>query len=70
MSKYDFVFYKGEDLIEIGSRQEIAKKLNLTPSYITYLKSPSYLKRYEKMKNRKNSPIVIKIEKVEEVWKI
>lgn len=60
MSKENiYAVYKGDEFIDLGTRKELAEKLNLKPSTIKFLSTPIYRKR---IKDETNSLIAIKIE--------
>lgn len=55
-----FALYKGDEFIDLGTRQELAKKMGVTPKTISYLSTPA---RMRKIKDKENkSLIAIKIE--------
>ena len=43
-----YAFYKGEEVISIGTKKELAKNLNLKMNTITYYVSNTYKERCEK----------------------
>lgn len=60
MSKENvYVIYKGDKFIDLGTKKELAKKLNVTPQTIYFYTTPSYQKR---IKDYSKKMIVIKIE--------
>jgi len=50
MSK-EYALYKGEELLHIGTIEEIAKAENVKPETIAFYKRPSYIKRRKTGKN-------------------
>lgn len=60
MSKENiYAVYKGDEFIDLGTKKELAKKLNLKPSSVHFLSTPTYRKR---IKDISNSLIVIRID--------
>lgn len=57
----EFALYKGEELLAIGTTEEIAKQLNNSVSTIVYYRSKAYKRRIEK-RNTKNARLLIPIE--------
>lgn len=58
--KKTFALYRGDQFIDLGTRQELAKKMGVTPKTISYLSTPA---RMRKIKGKENkSLIAIKIE--------
>ncbi len=41
----EYALYKGEEIIAMGTKREIAEKLGVSVSAITYYGIPSYAKR-------------------------
>ena len=61
--KKEYALYKGDEFIDLGTKEYLAKILKVEPKTIIYLTSPTYRKRIEKSKKGiSNSHIVIKIE--------
>ena len=54
--------YKGDELLAIGTRKEICKKMNIKHQTFQYYRSKEYQKRLENRKAR-NYRTIIKIEK-------
>lgn len=64
MSKENiYAAYKGDEFIDLGTKKELAKKLNIKPSSIHFYTTPTYRKRRE---NSPNSLIIIRIDDEEE----
>lgn len=64
MSKENiYAVYKGDEFIDLGTKKELAKKLNIKPGSIHFYSTPTYRKR---IKDETNSLIVIKIDDDEE----
>ncbi len=59
--RQEYAIYKGENILDIGTADELAKRRNVNKKTIYHLSRPSYKKRLEKRKNSKNALIVIKI---------
>ena len=64
MSKeYVYAIYKGDKFIELGTKKELAKKMNVKPQFIGYLASPANRKRIEKnKKENSNALLTIRID--------
>lgn len=54
-----YAVYKGDEFIDLGTKKELAKKLNIKLSSMKFLITPTYRKR---IKNKNDSLIVIKID--------
>lgn len=61
MSKKIYALYKGEELLMIGTADEIAKYQNVKKKTILFYQSPAYLKRHEKS-HIGNYRVVVKLE--------
>lgn len=61
MACKDYAIYKGDEFLFLGKVKECAEFLDIEPSSIMFLATPSYRKRLAKRKTR-NPLIVIKIE--------
>ena len=49
MSKENiYAVYKGDEFIDLGTKKELAKKLNIKPRSIGFMTTPSYKKRIKK----------------------
>lgn len=62
MSKY-YALYKGDDIITIGTKEQLAIYLGVREKTITYYASPIY---YRRIKGKRNSIYCVKIEEEEE----
>lgn len=51
--KTEFALYKGETFLDIGTREELAKKFNVSVDTITYWSTPSNYKRLANKQGRK-----------------
>ena len=40
-----YALYRGDELIDVGTKKEIAERRNIKPSTVSYLTTPSYQKR-------------------------
>ena len=47
MSKREFALYRGEELLQFGTRKELAKFLDVKEETIKFYGSPSYQKRHD-----------------------
>ncbi|MFC4387490.1 hypothetical protein ACFOZ1_06645 [Gracilibacillus marinus] len=47
----EYAVYKGEELLAIGTSKECAKQLNVLPSYIRWLNTPTAKRRLATRKN-------------------
>lgn len=45
MNKKEYALYKGEELLEIGTIKEIAKKQGVKERTISFYRTPTYLRR-------------------------
>lgn len=45
MSEPVLVLYRGDEVVGVGTKEELAKKLNVQPKTIAFYASPSNLKR-------------------------
>lgn len=59
--KKEYVLYKGETLLEIGTAEMLAKIFNVTEKTIRFYSTPAYLKRCEK-RHKGNYKIAIKLD--------
>jgi len=57
-----YAVYKGEDLECMGTAQECAEILGISPETVVWYTYPTYQRRISKRKNPKNYRVVIKIE--------
>lgn len=59
----EYALYKGDEFIDLGTKEYLAKILNVTPRTIYYYSTPTYRKRVEdRKKDTTQSYITIKIE--------
>lgn len=58
-----YALYKGDQFIDLGTKEHLAKLLNVTPKTIKFYASPSARKR---IKNYSNAMFCIRIEEEEE----
>jgi len=54
-----YALYKGDKFIDLGTKEYLAKKLNVKPETISFYTTPSYRKR---IKDYNKTLIIIKIE--------
>ena len=57
--KQEYALYKGDEFIDLGTIQEIAKREGVKPKTILYYKTPAYKKKFRDDTNRK---VLIKID--------
>lgn len=62
----DYALYRGDNLIIIGTAEELAKEMEIKVSSVKWYLTPSCKKRMDKMKNKDNAVVIIKIEDEEE----
>ena len=60
----EYALYKGDELLSIGTIQEIAKEQNVKEKTVEFYKTKSYEKRIQKRKS-KNARVLIEIEESE-----
>ncbi len=53
MQAKEYALYKGEELIGMGTVKELAKKLGVKPSTISYYHTPTYINRTSDSKGRR-----------------
>lgn len=61
LKKKEYALYKGEELLIIGTIQEIAKNQNVKEKTILFYQTPAYLKRREKS-HKGNYKVLVKLE--------
>ena len=59
--KQEYALYKGDEFIDLGTIEELAERMGVTPNTIKYYQTPIYKKRG---KDDSNSKVLIKIERV------
>jgi hypothetical protein len=62
MSRSTFAVYRGDEFVDVGTAEEIAKRLGCKPGTIRFYASPSYKAR---LKDRDKRLIAIRIEEDE-----
>lgn len=68
MKRYEYALYKGDDFIDVGTAQELARKLKVTVDYIKWMTTPTAQKRN---KGKRMTAIKIDIEeKRTNKWKM
>lgn len=55
----EYAIYKGEECLGIGTKKELAEQMKVSVKTISFYTTPTYKKRCEKSKNRRE---VIKLE--------
>jgi hypothetical protein len=58
-----YAMYKGEEILAIGTREEICKKMNIKTQTFRYYRTNIYKERLKNRKN-KNSRIIIRIDNI------
>lgn len=58
----EYAVYKGDELIAMGKAKDCAEKLNVTPSYIQWMTTPSGIKRHNSRKHPERCTTAIKLE--------
>lgn len=53
MQVKEYALYKGDELIGTGTVKELAKKLGVKPSTISYYHTPTYVNRTSETKGRR-----------------
>lgn len=53
MRAKEYALYKGEELLGIGTKKELAEKLGVSVSTIYYYHTPTYAKRTSEDKGRR-----------------
>ncbi|PEZ81870.1 hypothetical protein CN374_30090 [Bacillus cereus] len=66
MNQKEYVVYKGESFICIGTVQECAQHMGVLPKTVRYYATPSYKKRAAKRKKATNYLTVTRLEEDEE----
>ena len=54
----EYIVYKGDKVIGVGTQEELAKMLNIKKSSVYTLCTPSQLKLAEKSKNRRRAYLI------------
>lgn len=58
-----YAIYKGDTFIDLGTKKELAKKMNCRTEFIGYLATPTNLRKIQKRKNKDNNALIaIRIE--------
>lgn len=58
MGKVIYAIYKDDVFIDLGTRDELAKRLNVTPRYISRLAMPSTFKRMENRQCKRQGKLI------------
>lgn len=53
MQAREYVLYKGEELLAMGTKREIAEQLGVSPSTIGYYRTPVYAQRTSEERGRR-----------------
>ncbi len=56
-----YALYKGDEFIDIGTKEYLAKILNCKPAFIGYLSTPANKRRIDKRKKSTNALITVKV---------
>ena len=62
MSQKEYVVYKGESLICIGTIQECAQHMGVLPATVRFYMTPAYQRRLDKRKKARNYLTVTELE--------
>jgi len=62
LKKREYAVYKGDDLIVIGTANECAEYMNVTPHYIYWMTTPAGKRRFENRKNPSRATTAIRLE--------
>lgn len=63
MSRSTFALYRGDEFVDVGTAEEIAKRLGCKPDTIRFYATPSYQAR---LKDRDKRLIAVRIEEDDE----
>ena len=58
----EFALYKGENILCIGTLEEIARETNVSLGTIKYYRTKAYKRKLEKRKNSTNALILVELE--------
>lgn len=58
----EYALYKGEEVLNIGTAEEIAKALNIRPETVMFYGTNTYQKRLSKRKSARNARILIRLD--------
>lgn len=58
--KKEYALYKGDDFIDIGTKEYLAHLINVKPKTIQYLGSNAYKKKYDF--NMKNKMVAVRLD--------
>jgi predicted transcriptional regulator of viral defense system len=58
----EYAVYKGEELLYIGTIQECAERMNVSPNTVRFYASPAHEKRVFSRKRPKKYLIVVKLD--------
>lgn len=65
MSRREYALYKGEEILCIGTIDEIARAQRIERETVMFYKTPGYLKRIQKRKRGQDYMLLIAIEEEE-----
>ena len=60
--KPEFAVYKGDDLLALGTAEECAAKLGVTPKYIYWLTMPTAKRRLEARKHPEKCTVGVRLD--------
>jgi hypothetical protein len=63
MSRSTFAVYRGDEFVDVGTAEEIAKRLGCKPDTIRFYASPSYKAR---LKDGNNRLVAVRIDEEDE----
>lgn len=61
LNNKEYAMYKGEELLIIGTEEEIAKELGIKICTVRFYGSNSHKKRLDKLKNSRNAKILVEL---------
>ena len=47
-----FALYRGDEFVDVGTKEELARKMGVKPSSISFMATPAYRRRNEGNENR------------------
>ena len=69
----EYALYRGDEFVDIGTLEALARMLNISKKDICFFKTPSYKKRFEKIKNNRRSIALVCVDvhtKIDENFEI
>lgn len=62
MSKVEYAVYQGDELLALGTADECAKLLNISPDSVRFMSYKAHRQRVENSKHPENARIAIRVE--------